>query len=188
MHPGYAKDIMQNAGQIAAEIAGMFPTDETPATTSHREGFFHLNNISGCVETASLEYIIRDFDREGLKRRNAFVVDIISKINKKYGKEIATITIRDEYYNMHDILKDKLYIVELASLAMECVGVTPKITAIRGGTDGSRLSFMGLPCPNIFDGGHNFHGPYEFVPVESMIKACEVIVKIAELASGMEPR
>lgn len=186
VHPGYSKNIMRNASLIAMEIARQFPEDETPATTEGYEGFYHLSSMTGNVEAAMLDYIVRDFEMTAFERRKAFVADIVAGINEKYGEGAATLNMRDEYYNMEDVLKDKLFVVDLAERAMRSVGVEPKIKAIRGGTDGSRLSFMGLPCPNIFAGGHNFHGPYEYIPVGSMIKACEVIAKIAELAADLE--
>ena len=176
VHPGAAKGIMINAGLIATEIASKFPCDETPATTEGREGFFHLTKISGSVGTATLEYIIRDFDKSSFINRKEFI--------KNLADEFAVeVNIHDEYFNMHDVLSKDEYsqIRNIAIESMEILGITPIISPIRGGTDGARLSFMGLPCPNIFAGGHNFHGPYEFIPIQSMIKATEVIVKICEV-------
>lgn len=183
IHPGYAKGIMINAGQIAAEFSQIFPQNETPAATGDREGFYHMTSISGNVERANINYIIRDFDKNGFEKRKRFLRNVVQRTNLMHGRELVKLDMRDEYSNMREKLEDKMYIVDLACRAMECVGVAPKIKAIRGGTDGSRLSFMGLPCPNIFTGGHNFHGHFEYIPVESMIKACDTIVKISELAA-----
>lgn len=179
VHPGSSKGIMKNAGLIATEFASMMPENETPSTTEGYEGFYHLCDITGNVSEATLCYIIRDFDKESFESRKKFIQEVTDKINLKYGN-IAQCTIYDQYYNMSEVIKNHMDIIELAKKSMEEIGITPKIQPIRGGTDGARLSFMGLPCPNIFAGGHNFHGPYEFVPVNSMKKAVELIVKIAE--------
>ena len=185
VHPGYAKDTMVNASLIAGEIISSFPQNETPSKTSGYQGFFHLCSIKGSVSNCSLSYIIRDFDKNSLEEKKLFAKSIADTINEKYG-DVCTIEIYDEYENMASQIKDKMYIVDLAKKAMENVGVTPKIKPIRGGTDGARLSFMNLPCPNIFAGGHNFHGPYEFIPVSSMEKAVDVIVEICRLIGAEE--
>ena len=185
VHPGYAKDTMVNASLIAGEIISSFPQNETPSKTSGYQGFFHLCSVKGSVSNCSLSYIIRDFDKNSLEEKKLFAKSIADTINKKYG-DVCTIEIYDEYENMASQIKDKMYIVDLAKKAMENTGVTPKIKPIRGGTDGARLSFMNLPCPNIFAGGHNFHGPYEFIPVSSMEKAVDVIVEICRLIGAEE--
>ena len=180
VHPGRAKGLMLNASLIALEIANMLPAGETPATTEKREGFFHLCEMNGTIENAYLEYLIRDFEDEGFNFRKDLILDAVLKMNEKYG-ECVTLNLYDQYYNMANVLKSKTHIIEIAEKAYEAVGVAVKKVPIRGGTDGSRLSYMGLPCPNIFAGGHNYHGPLEFIPVESMRKASEVIVKICEM-------
>lgn len=185
VHPGYAKDTMVNASLISGEIISSFPENETPSKTSGYQGFFHLCSVKGSVSNCSLSYIIRDFDKNSLEEKKLFAKSIADTINKKYG-DVCTIEIYDEYENMASQIKDKMYIVDLAKKAMENTGVTPKIKPIRGGTDGARLSFMNLPCPNIFAGGHNFHGPYEFIPVSSMEKAVDVIVEICRLIGAEE--
>ena len=185
VHPGYAKDTMVNASLISGEIISSFPENETPSKTSGYQGFFHLCSVKGSVSNCSLSYIIRDFDKNSLEEKKLFAKSIADTINEKYG-DVCTIEIYDEYENMASQRKDKMYIVDLAKKAMENVGVTSKIKPIRGGTDGARLSFMNLPCPNIFAGGHNFHGPYEFIPVSSMEKAVDVIVEICRLIGTEE--
>ena len=181
VHPGTAKNIMKNASLIAVELANEFPSQETPAHTENYEGFFHLCNIKGEVESAFLSYIIRDFDTIQFENRKNFVKEVVEKYNKKYNNCIS-LDLHDEYLNMASKIKDHMEIINLAKQAMKECNITPIIQPIRGGTDGARLSYMGLPCPNIFTGGHNFHGPYEFIPVSSMKKAVELIVKISELA------
>lgn len=178
VHPGTAKGVMQNAALIAAEFVSLMP-DETPANTEGYEGFYHLSGINGGVSEAKLYYIIRDFDNEGFNARNEKIKSVTDIINSKYGN-IASCEIREQYRNMREIIEKNMDIIKLAEKSMMDCGIVPKIQPIRGGTDGARLSFMGLPCPNIFAGGHNFHGPYEFIPLNSMIKACELIVKISE--------
>ena len=178
VHPGTAKGVMQNAALIAAEFVSLMP-DETPANTEGYEGFYHLSGINGGVSEAKLYYIIRDFDNEGFNARNKKIKSVTDIINSKYGN-IASCEIREQYRNMREIIEKNMDIIKLAEKSMRDCGIVPKIQPIRGGTDGARLSFMGLPCPNIFAGGHNFHGPYEFIPLNSMIKACELIVKISE--------
>lgn len=184
IHPGYAKDKMVNAILVANEIISMLPPLERPEHTSGYEGFFHIVGISGSVEKAQISYIIRDHDTAKFNARKKLIKSIEAKINKKYGKGTATITVKDQYYNMKKIVAPKYYIVQQAIDAMEMAGIKAKIQPIRGGTDGAMLSFRGLPCPNIFAGGLNFHGKLEYVPVESMEKATEVILNIVKLAAG----
>ncbi len=180
VHPGYAKGKMINSMLIANEFIAAFPTNETPETTTGYEGFFHLHDIHGTVEETTLEYIIRDHDMDLFLQRKSDFENIASSINKKIGKDLISVVIKDQYFNMKEKVTPVMHIVNVAEEAMKDIGITPLIKAIRGGTDGSQLSFKGLPCPNIFAGGHNFHGRYEYVPVESILKATEVIVKIAE--------
>ncbi|NLZ47973.1 MAG: peptidase T [Clostridiales bacterium] len=181
VHPGYAAGKMVNSILIANEIVGSFPADEVPEKTAGYDGFYHLNSIHGEVEETNLHYIIRDFSRENFERRKQFVVDLVEKMNKKYGEGTVILDLNDQYYNMKEKIDEVKYIVDIAFEAMEAVGVKPIVRPIRGGTDGSRLSFMGLPTPNIFAGGENFHGKYEYVPIQSLEKVVEVIVKISEL-------
>ena len=183
VHPGYAKGKMINSMYYASEFINLLPRLETPECTEGYEGFFHLHNIEGDVEETTLEYIIRDHDRDKFEARKALLEKIVFDLNTKYESEVFKIEIKDQYFNMKEKVEPVMHIVDIAEEAMKAVGVTPLIKAIRGGTDGSQLSYMGLPCPNIFAGGHNFHGRYEYVPVESMQKAIEVICKIAELTA-----
>lgn len=183
VHPGYAKNKMINAANLAMEFAAQLPNDEVPELTDKREGFFHLAKMSGSVTEAKLVYIIRDHDMEQYEARKALFLQIAEDIQERFDHEVVVATVEDQYFNMIEKVKEKFQSVELAEQALKDCGVTPNIKPIRGGTDGARLSFMGLPCPNIFAGGHNFHGPYEYVPVESMEKATEVIVRIAELTA-----
>lgn len=185
VHPGTAKDTMINSILIAGEFMHMLPENETPAHTDGYEGFYHLDDIVGNVEETKLTYIIRDFDMEKFSKRKDNIMNIVDQLNDKYGKNIITIDLKDEYFNMVKKINEKKYVVDLAFKAMQEVGIEPIIQPIRGGTDGSRLSFMGLPCPNIFTGGHNFHGKYEYIPVYAMEKAVEVIVKIVELSASL---
>lgn len=180
VHPGYAKDKMINAARIATELASMLPIEETPEHTEGYEGFFHLFNISGTVEKAQLSFIIRDHDREYFESRKAEMFDIVEAINEKYG-EVATLELKDQYYNMREKLEDKMYIIDIAKQAIAEAGMIPKIKAIRGGTDGAQLSFKDLPCPNIFAGGLNFHGPHEFCSVQSLEKAMMTVVNICKI-------
>ncbi|WP_276167652.1 peptidase T [Zobellia alginiliquefaciens] len=182
VHPGYAKNKMVNAISIASEFLEILPPEETPQNTSGREGFFHVHHIQGEIEHAEFEMIIRDHDKSYFENRKQLLRDIAEKLNDIHGNCID-LEIKDQYFNMREKVEPVFHIVELAKEAMEAMRVTPIIKPIRGGTDGSQLSYMGLPCPNIFAGGHNFHGKYEYVPVESMIKATEVIIKICELAA-----
>ena len=182
VHPGYAKNKMVNAISIASEFLEILPPEETPQNTSGREGFFHVHHIKGEIEHAEFELIVRDHDKTFFENRKQLLRDITDKLNDIHGNCIS-IEIKDQYFNMREKVEPVFHIVELAKEAMEAMRITPIIKPIRGGTDGSQLSYMGLPCPNIFAGGHNFHGKYEYVPVESMIKATEVIIKICELAA-----
>lgn len=183
VHPGDAKNKMINAALIATEIASMFPRLETPQHTEDYEGFYHLTDISGHCEEAYLNLIIRDFDTERFESRKQFVEDLVKEFNQKYPSNTVELDLRDQYYNMRLQIEDKMHIIDLAKEALTEVGVEPLIVPVRGGTDGSKLSFMGLPTPNLFTGGHNFHGKFEYIPVPSMEKAVEAIVKIAELAA-----
>lgn len=180
VHPGYAKDKMINAILVANEFIASLPEKEIPQETKGYEGFFHLHTVKGGVDKTELEYIIRDHDRVLFEKRKADFQSVADTINKKAGKDLIEVEIKDQYYNMREKVEPVMHIIDIAEEAMKNLGIQPIIKAIRGGTDGSQLSYMGLPCPNIFAGGHNFHGPYEYIPVESMQKAVEVIVKIAE--------
>ncbi|HCE57582.1 MAG TPA: peptidase T [Prolixibacteraceae bacterium] len=181
VHPGAAKNKMINASLVAHEIIGMLPALERPEHTEKYEGFFHLTDFKGNVEKAEVNWIIRDHDLQKFEEKKKLLSDIVQKVNFGYGKKVAEIEITDQYFNMRQKIEPVMFVVDIARKAMLQAGVEPKVRAIRGGTDGARLSYEGLPCPNIFAGGHNFHGPYEFVPVQSMEKAVEVIVNIAGL-------
>ena len=183
VHPGYAKGKMINSMYIAQEFINSLPRLETPEHTDGYQGFFHLHNMKGDVEETVLEYIIRDHDPDHFEARKDVMKNLTFELNEQYGKEVISIEIKDQYYNMKEKIEPVMHIVDIAEEAMKQLGIEPLIKAIRGGTDGSQLSYMGLPCPNIFAGGHNFHGRYEYVPVESMIKATHVICKIAELTA-----
>ena len=183
VHPGYAKNKMINSMLVANEFVAMLPADETPATTDGYEGFFHLVGMEGEVESSTLSYIIRDHDREKFEARKSFIKVCADRLNEKYGADTVTVELKDQYYNMRQQVEPLMHIIDIAFAAMKEAGVEPKVKAIRGGTDGAQLSFKGLPCPNIFAGGLNFHGRYEFVPVQSIEKAMNVIVKIAELTA-----
>ncbi|GGI57229.1 peptidase T [Winogradskyella haliclonae] len=183
VHPGYAKGKMVNSMYYASEFVNALPKHETPEHTEGYEGFFHLYAVNGEVESTKLEYIIRDHDKDKFEARKSLMQKIAIDLNNKYGKPVFEIEIKDQYYNMKEKVEPVMHIVDIAEEAMKALDITPLIKPIRGGTDGSQLSYMGLPCPNIFAGGHNFHGRYEYVPVESMIKATEVICKIAELTA-----
>lgn len=180
VHPGYSFGKMLNAGLVASEFINSLPANETPATTRGFEGFFHLTDFEGDVSEAKLQYIIRDHDDQKFEDRKKLIADKVEEINKKYGEKTAEIEIKQQYLNMKKQFEGKMHIVDIAEQAMKDSGIEPKIKAIRGGTDGAQLSYMGLPCPNIFAGGHNFHGPYEFVPLESMLAAVKVIANIAQ--------
>lgn len=183
VHPGYAKGKMINANRLAAEFAAMLPADETPETTEGYEGFYHLLGIESNIENAKLSYIIRDHDRDKFEERKAFIEKCVVEMNKKYGEGTVTADVKDQYYNMKEMIDPKMHVIDIVLKAMQDSGVPPKVEPIRGGTDGAQLSFKGLPCPNIFAGGVNFHGPYEFISVQVMEKAMQVIVKICEITA-----
>ncbi len=183
VHPGYAKGKMVNAGLLAAEFIGMLPADERPETTEGYQGFYHLTGMQGQTEQAKLSYIIRDHDRERFEDRKRFVKKCADQMNEKYGEGTVEAVISDQYYNMKEKIDPQMHVIDLVLKSMQEVGVAPKVKPIRGGTDGAQLSFKGLPCPNIFAGGINFHGPYEFVSIQSMEKAMQVVVKICELTA-----
>lgn len=183
VHPGYAKNKMINSLLVANEYASLLPADETPGTTEGYEGFYHLIGMEGEVENTVLSYIVRDHDREKFEARKQALLDYAAQLNEKYGEGTVTVELKDQYYNMRQQVEPLMHIIDIAFAAMQEAGVTPKVKAIRGGTDGAQLSFKGLPCPNIFAGGLNFHGRYEFVPVQSIEKAMNVVVKIVELTA-----
>ena len=183
VHPGYAKDKMVNSLLVANEFVSMLPVNEVPAMTEGYEGFFHLIGMEGDVEHTTLSYIIRDHDREKFEARKALMQECAVKLNEKYGQGRVEVQVKDQYYNMRQQVEPLMHIIDLAFAAMKEAGVEPKVKAIRGGTDGAQLSFKGLPCPNIFAGGLNFHGRYEFVPIQSIEKAMKVVAKIAELTA-----
>lgn len=183
VHPGYAKNKMINAARVAAEFAAQMPVTETPEQTVEFEGFYHLLNIEGNVEHATLSYIIRDHNRERFERRKQFVQKAAEWMNERYGEGTVTATINDQYYNMREMIEPVPHVVDIVLDAMKECQIPAKVRAIRGGTDGAQLSFMGLPCPNIFAGGLNFHGPHEFLPIPSLEKASELVVKIVELTA-----
>jgi len=180
IHPGYAKDKMVNSMLIAMELNAMLPVEQRPAYTQGYEGFFHLTDITGTVEETTMGYIIRDHDRAKFEAKKELITEIVAFLNKKYG-DVVKLDLKHQYYNMRQEVEPHYFIVEKAVKAIEMAGIKPKVQPIRGGTDGANLSFMGLPCPNIFAGGHNFHGKYEYVPLESMEKASEVILNIIKL-------
>ena len=183
VHPGYAKGKMINSMYIATQFINSLPKMETPEHTEGREGFFHLHTINGAVEETKLQYIIRDHDLSHFEARKNVINKLAAELNSQYGREVISVEIKDQYFNMREKIEPFMYIVKIAEEAMIQANIKPLIKPIRGGTDGSQLSYMGLPCPNIFAGGHNFHGRYEYVPVESMQKAIEVIVNIAQLVA-----
>jgi len=184
VHPGYAKGKMVNSMYIATTFINALPRLETPEHTEGYQGFFHLYSIDGKVDETTLQYIIRDHDKDHFEARKEMLSKLADDINSEYGREVIAIDIKDQYFNMKEKVEPVMHIVDIAEEAMKQLDIEPLIKPIRGGTDGSQLSYMGLPCPNIFAGGHNFHGRYEYVPVESMIKATEVICKIAELTAN----
>ena len=183
VHPGYAKNKMVNSMYMAQKFIDVLPKDEVPEKTEGYEGFFHLSSITGNIELTELHYIIRDHDMAKFEARKQLMQDIVSKMNASLDNANISIEIKDQYYNMKEMVEPVKYCVDIAEEAMQDVGIIPILKPIRGGTDGAQLSYKGLPCPNIFAGGHNFHGKYEYVPLESMLKASEVIVKIAELTA-----
>jgi len=184
VHPGYAKGKMVNANALAAEFANMLPADETPETTEGYQGFYHLLGIQSNIEQAKLSYIIRDHDRDRFEDRKRFIQRCAEQMNQKYGEGTVSCDVKDQYYNMKEKIDPQMHVIDLVLKAMQESGVAPKVRPIRGGTDGAQLSFKGLPCPNIFAGGINFHGPYEFVSIQSMQKAMQVIIKICELTAA----
>ena len=183
IHPGYAKDKMVNAIILGSELNSMLPVDQRPEYTSCYEGFFHIIRFEGTVESTTIQYIIRDHDFDKFELKKGLIAKCTDFLNEKYGKGTFSLEIKDQYYNMRKQVEPHYHIVEKAVTAMEMAGIKPNIKPIRGGTDGARLSFMGLPCPNIFAGGHNFHGKFEYIPVESMEKASEVILNLVKLYS-----
>ena len=183
VHPGYAKNKMINSIRVANRFCAMLPAHETPEHTEGYEGFYHLISFNGDVEQTTVAYIIRDHDRARFESRKKKIERFASEINAEYGEGTATLELRDQYYNMREKIEPVMHIIDTAFAAMEAVGVKPNVKPIRGGTDGGQLSFKGLPCPNIFAGGLNFHGRYEFAPIQNMEKAMKVIVKIAELVA-----
>jgi len=180
VHPGYAKHKMKNSMRIANQLITMLPRHETPEHTEKYEGFYHLVSINGSVEKTELEYIIRDFKKDRFEDRKKEIEHIARKVNNEFGEGTVDVEINDQYYNMREKMEPVKHVVDIAEKAMKEAGVTPIIKPIRGGTDGARLSFMNLPCPNIFGGGHNFHGKFEYIPTPSMDKACKVILRIVE--------
>ena len=183
VHPGYAKGKMVNANNLAAEFATMLPADETPQTTEGYEGFYHLVSIESGIEHAKLSYIIRDHDREKFEDRKNFIKSCVKKMNEKYGEGTVTAEVNDQYYNMKEKIDPNMHVIDIVLKAMQDCGVPPKVEPIRGGTDGAQLSFKGLPCPNIFAGGVNFHGPHEFVSIQVMEKAMQVIINICKITA-----
>ncbi|MFK8269741.1 peptidase T [Capnocytophaga stomatis] len=183
VHPGYAKNKMVNSLLIANQFISSLPENEIPQRTSGREGFYHITDVSGDIENTVVQLIIRDHDRKLFEKRKETVQQIVNELNKEYPNAVSA-EIKDQYFNMREKIEPVFHIVEVAEKAMKELGITPIIKPIRGGTDGSQLSYMGLPCPNIFAGGHNFHGKFEYVPVQSLEKATQVIVKIAELVAA----
>lgn len=182
VHPGWAKNKMINAVQVAAELNAMLPAHQRPEYTENYEGYYHLNEISANVEAASLVLNIRDHDRAKFEGMKKYLLDCVALLNRRYGEDTITVNMTDQYYNMREVIEPRMFIIDLARQAMRDCGVQPLVIPIRGGTDGSRLSYMGLPCPNIFTGGHNPHGRYEYIPVYALEKAAEVVARIAELA------
>ena len=183
VHPGYAKGKMVNAARVATELAALLPADETPETTEGYQGFYHLTSLQATVEEARLSFIIRDHDRDRFEDRKRFIRQCAERLNEQYGEGTVSVDMADQYYNMKEKIDPQMHVIDLVLHAMQAVGVAPKVKPIRGGTDGAQLSFRGLPCPNIFAGGVNFHGPYEFVSIQSMERAMQVIVKICELTA-----
>ena len=184
VHPGYAKVKMVNANALAAKFAEMLPETERPETTEGYQGFYHLLGIESNVERAKLSYIIRDHDRDKFEDRKRFVLRCAEQMNEAFGEGTVTVELKDQYYNMKEKIDPQMHVIDVVLHAMQDCGVAPKVKPIRGGTDGAQLSFRGLPCPNIFAGGVNFHGPYEFVSIQSMEKAMQVIIRICELTAG----
>ena len=184
VHPGYAKNKMINANILATEFAQLLPVEERPETTEGYQGFYHLLGIESNVEQAKLSYIIRDHDRDRFEERKRLVQRCAEQMNETYGEGTVIAEVKDQYYNMKEKIDPQMHVIDLVLHAMQDCGVAPKVKPIRGGTDGAQLSFKGLPCPNIFAGGVNFHGPYEFVSIQSMKQAMQVIIRICELTAG----
>jgi tripeptide aminopeptidase len=184
VHPGFAKNKMVNASLVAHKIISMLPADQRPEHTDGYEGFFHLTSFNGNVEKAEIQFIIRDHNHDKFNKKKDILRKITDLVNEGYGSQQVQLEITDQYFNMKEKIEPVMYIIDIACEAMKKAGVEPIVKAIRGGTDGARLSYEGLPCPNIFAGGHNFHGPYEFIPIPSMMKAVDVILNIAELAQN----
>lgn len=185
VHPGTAKGKMINASLVGIELASLFPKNEVPEKTEGYEGFYFLDKFQGCCEDAELVYILRDHDKQKFLEKKEFAENVAKIINDKYGRNIVEVFLKDQYYNMGDVIKEHMYVVDIAKQAMENLGIEPIIKAIRGGTDGSKISFMGIPTPNIFAGGENFHGKYEYVALESMEKATDTIIEIIKLNEKM---
>lgn len=183
VHPGYAKGKMINANLVAMEFAGMLPANETPETTEGYQGFFHLLHMEGGIENAKLQYIIRDHDRKTFEDRKALIKKIGRQLNEKYGEGTVTVEVNDQYYNMKEKIDPQMHVIDIVLRAMQEAGVSPRVEPIRGGTDGAQLSFKGLPCPNIFAGGVNFHGPYEFASCQVMEKAMQTIINICKITA-----
>lgn len=186
VHPGAAKNKMVNALLVAQKIIAMLPPTQRPEHTEKYEGFYHLLSLKGNVEKAEMQYLIRDHDFDKFEKKKKLLAEIVQVINLELGKKRIDLEIKDQYYNMRQKIEPVMHVIDIAENAMKRAGVTPKIKAIRGGTDGARLSYDGLPCPNVFAGGHNFHGPFEFVPVPSMLKSVEVILNIAQLVGKLK--
>lgn len=185
VHPGYAKDKMINAARVAAELVSLLPPMETPEHTEGYQGFYHLTSLQGNCEQATLTFIIRDHDSALFEQRKQFISSVVERICSEYGESVATLQITDQYYNMRRQVEPVMHIIRIAEEAIRQAGMTPRVKAIRGGTDGAQLSFRGLPCPNIFAGGINFHGPYEFCPVQSLERAMQTVVNICRLTAQM---
>jgi tripeptide aminopeptidase len=181
VHPGFAKDKMINATLVAHKIISMLPPTQRPEHTEKYEGFYHLMTLNGNVEKAEMQFIIRDHDFEKFEEKKKLLKEIVLLVNMEFGRDLVQLELKDTYYNMRKKIEPVMHVVERAKVAMKKAGIQPNVKAIRGGTDGARLSYEGLPCPNIFAGGHNFHGPFEFIPIPSMLKAVEVILNIAEI-------
>lgn len=183
VHPGYAKDKMINAALVAADLITVMPDTEIPAMTEGYEGFFHLTGVQGGVEKATVNYIIRDHDRQLFEQRKQYITDIVNAMNDRYGKGTLQLTLNDQYYNMREKIEPCMHVIDIVKQAITDAGVEPQVRAIRGGTDGAQLSFKGLPCPNIFAGGLNFHGPHEFLPIPNMEKAMQTVVNICRITA-----
>jgi tripeptide aminopeptidase len=180
VHPGYALNKLVNSMTIASDLVNRMPKQEVPEKTTGYQGFFHLHSMEGSVEDSSLQYIVRDHDSQLFQERKQFLLDLVADMNRELGEELIFLELKDQYFNMKEKIEPMMHIIDIAKEVMIDLGIKPDIKAIRGGTDGSQLSYMGLPCPNIFAGGHNFHGRYEYIPIPSLVKAAKVIVGIAE--------